>query len=98
MCKVYTGYHGTSEIEHCLCACMVENPSLKLRDYLSVEALKPCSVSHLLNKCILNFLKCEMASRNMPLYQYLHMLQYCCQDYYAPHVNNGFHGIDFHLI
>ena len=23
MCKVYLGYHGTSEIEHGLCACTV---------------------------------------------------------------------------
>ena len=26
MCKVYTGYCGTSEIEHGLCACTVDNP------------------------------------------------------------------------
>ena len=26
MCKVYIGYHGTSEIGHGLCACMVDNP------------------------------------------------------------------------
>ena len=26
MCKVYTEYHGTSEIEHGLCACTVDNP------------------------------------------------------------------------
>ena len=29
MCKVYTGYHG--EIEHGLCACMVDNPLAKAR-------------------------------------------------------------------
>ena len=29
MCKVYTGYCGTSEIEHGLCACMVDNPLVK---------------------------------------------------------------------
>ena len=29
MCKVYTGYHGTSEIEHGLCACIVDNPLAK---------------------------------------------------------------------
>ena len=29
MCKVYTGYNGTSEIEHGLCACMVINPPAK---------------------------------------------------------------------
>ena len=39
MCKVYTGYCGASEKEHGLCACTV--------DYLSVQAHKPCSISHL---------------------------------------------------
>ena len=37
MCKVYTGYHGTSEIEHGLCACTVDNPLAKAREYLSVH-------------------------------------------------------------
>ena len=51
MCKVYTGYCGTSEIEHGLCACTVDNPLAKARGlslrtgaqhmlYLSLEALK----------------------------------------------------------
>ena len=31
MCKVYTGYCGTSEIEHGLCACTVNNPLAKAR-------------------------------------------------------------------
>ena len=31
MCKVYTGYHGTSEIEHGLCACTDDNPLAKAR-------------------------------------------------------------------
>ena len=31
MCKVYTEYHGTSEIEHGLCACTVDNPLAKAR-------------------------------------------------------------------
>ena len=31
MCKVYTGYHGTSEIEHGLCACTGDNPLAKAR-------------------------------------------------------------------
>ena len=31
MCKVYTGYNGTSEIEHGLCACTVDNPLAKVR-------------------------------------------------------------------
>ena len=46
MFEADTGYHGTSEIEHGLCACAVDNPSLKLGDYLSVQAHKPCSISH----------------------------------------------------
>ena len=31
MCKVYTGYCGTSETEHGLCACTVDNPLAKAR-------------------------------------------------------------------
>ena len=31
MCKVYTCYCGTSEIEHGLCACTVDNPLAKAR-------------------------------------------------------------------
>ena len=30
ICKVYTGYHGTSEIGNGLCACMVDNPLSKV--------------------------------------------------------------------
>ena len=32
LCKVYTGYCGTSEIEHGLCACTVDNPLAKARE------------------------------------------------------------------
>ena len=31
MCKLYTGYCGTSEIEHGLCACTVDNTLAKAR-------------------------------------------------------------------
>ena len=31
MCKVYTGYHGTSEIEHGLYARTVDNPLVEAR-------------------------------------------------------------------
>ena len=51
VCKVYTGYCGTSKIEHGLCACTVDN--------LSVQAHKPCSMSHLLDK----FTKTEITSK-----------------------------------
>ena len=43
MCKVYTGYCGTSEMEPVRSII----PSLKLEDYISVQAYKPCSISHL---------------------------------------------------
>ena len=36
MCKVYTEYHGTSEIEHGLCACMVDYALAKAQG-LSVQ-------------------------------------------------------------
>ena len=31
MYRSYTGYHGTSEIEHGSCACTVDNPRAKAR-------------------------------------------------------------------
>ena len=31
MCEVYTGFCGTREIEHGLCACTVDNPLAKAR-------------------------------------------------------------------
>ena len=30
LCKAYTGYHGTSEIEHSLSTCTVDNPLAKV--------------------------------------------------------------------
>ena len=47
MCKVYIGYHGTSEIEHGCVPVWSIIPLLKLRDYLYVQVHKPCSISHL---------------------------------------------------
>ena len=47
MCKVYTGYHATSEIEQEMRACTANNALGKFRDYLSVQVHKPCSISHL---------------------------------------------------
>ena len=38
MCKVYNGYRGTSEIEHGLCVCTVDNPrALALAQGLSLR-------------------------------------------------------------
>ena len=51
MCKVYTGYHDTSEIEHGLCACMVDNPLTKARGLSLRTGDKPCSISQL-NICL----------------------------------------------
>ena len=66
MCKVCTGYCGTSEIEHGLCACTVDNTRAKARGlslgtgaqtmlYLSLISAHNSSVS--LKHCILNKFK-----------------------------------------
>ena len=68
MCKIYTEYHGTSETEHGLCACTVDNPLAKARDYLSVQAHKPCSISHAWKTLVLHPIR---ACRKIPL---LHVL------------------------
>ena len=49
MCKVYIEYHGTSEIEHDLCACRSIIPSLKLGDYdqKGFPSFGHCSTFHL---------------------------------------------------
>ena len=47
MYKMYTEYHGTSEIEHGLCACTVDILLAKARGISPVQAHKPCSVSHI---------------------------------------------------
>ena len=47
MCKVYTGYCGTTEIEHGLCACTVDNPFAKARGLSLRTGAQPCSISHL---------------------------------------------------
>ena len=47
MCKVYTGYCGTSEMEHGLCACMVDNLLAKARGLsLSTGAQTMLYLSH----------------------------------------------------
>ena len=47
MCKVYTGYCGTSEIEHGLCACTVDNPLAKARGLSLRAGAQPMLYSHL---------------------------------------------------
>ena len=50
MCKVYTGYHGTSVIEHGLCACTVDNPLAKARGLsLRTGAQTMLYLSHITN-------------------------------------------------
>ena len=47
MSKVYTGYHDTSEIEHGLSACTVDNPLAKARGLsLSTRAQTMPYLSH----------------------------------------------------
>ena len=59
MCKVYTGYCGTSEIEHSLAPVRSIIPSLKLGDYLSVQTHKPCSISHLFYIIVIGLSFCD---------------------------------------
>ena len=50
MCKVYTGYHGTSEIEHGLCACTFYNPLAKaqgLSPRTGAQTMLSLTLSHL---------------------------------------------------
>ena len=47
MCKVCTGYHGTSEIVQVCVPVRSIIPSLKLGYYISAQAHKPCSISHM---------------------------------------------------
>ena len=54
MCKVYTGYCGTNETEHGLCACTVDNPLAKARGFsLRTGAQTILYLSH--------FLECKRA-------------------------------------
>ena len=49
MCKVYTGYCGTSEIEHGLCDCTFDNPLAKARGLsLRTGAQTMLYLSHIL--------------------------------------------------
>ena len=41
MIKVYTGYHGTSKIEHGLCACTVDNPLALARGFIDRKGAQP---------------------------------------------------------
>ena len=77
MCEIYTGYHGTSEIEHGLCACTVDNPLAKARGlsirtgaqtmlYLSIGGIH-CNVIEILHarlnqKIGISFFKLEFGS------------------------------------
>ena len=58
MCKVYTGYCGTSEIEHGLCACTVDNHLAKARGL----SLHTCAQTILyLSRVIVPFVSCKCA-------------------------------------
>ena len=43
MCKVYAGYHGTSEIGHGLCASMIDNPRANFYFSSQLSCLVPQS-------------------------------------------------------
>ena len=54
MCKVYIGYHGTSEIEHGLCACTVDNP-LACKVYIGYHGTS--EIEHGLCACTVDTLR-----------------------------------------
>ena len=56
MCKVYTGYCGTSEIEHGLCACTVDNPLAKARGLslrTSAQTMLYLSLEHFFRRLVI---------------------------------------------
>ena len=63
MCKVFTGYCGTSAIEHDLCACTVDNPLAKARGLsLRTGAQTMLYLSLMLPVCSVSLLKIETVS------------------------------------
>ena len=67
MCKVYTGYCSTSES---VCAPVRSIiPSLKLGDYFSVQAHKPCSISHLIRRCVMKVCQTDNISARTCIFE-----------------------------
>ena len=59
MCKVYTGYCGTSNVEHGLCACTVDNPLAKARGlFLSRGAQTMFYLSYVCINCAKSKIDC----------------------------------------
>ena len=59
MCKVYTGYCGTSEIDHGLCACTIDNPLAKARGLslrTSAQTMLYLSLRETVRSCHAQFL------------------------------------------
>ena len=72
MRKVYTGYHGTSEIEHGLCACTVDSPLAKARGIsLRIDAQTMLYLSHISQ----GFHFCCLFSESFMSSLWLHMLR-----------------------
>ena len=59
MCKVYTGYCGTSEIEHGLCACTVDNPLAKARGLSLRTGAQPMLYLPLMPLCVKSIMNDE---------------------------------------
>ena len=68
MCKVYTGNCGTSEIEHGLCACTVDNPLAKARGLSLRTGAHTLSLT-----CICVLLR---NSFKIYIYRYIYVCQY----------------------
>ena len=75
MCKVYTGYCGTSEIEHGLCACTVDNPLAKARGLSLRTGAQPMRYLPLcvrLDLCIVAYLGVQLPITNFVLALWTH--------------------------
>ena len=76
MCKVFTGYCGTSEIEHDLCACTVDNHLAKARGLSLRIGAQTMLYLSLILKVIFHFTFIEKKTiKNM------HFLKTCTDNY-----------------
>ena len=64
LCKVYTGYCGTSEIEHVLCACTIDNPLAKAPG-LSLRTGAQTMRSHLKCKWNMEYVQTDMRNETL---------------------------------
>ena len=111
MCKVYTGYCGTSEIEHGLCACTVDNPLAKARGLsLRTGAQPMLYLPHVIyntgfccarafSKYIKAFIHCRTGRKSLycKTVNYSHVISLNMHTVFNE-VKNGFERSDYHCV